>query len=156
MKTVAEMYYHRLEYVDNFDNLEDIFFKFGLNLSDELIPQVQKALPHKCKKHYMRPSAISWYRSIPATAASVPVHTGNGSIDLIIPGVHKANGLPTRCTKANGLRRQRSGGLLAMAVTILRCCVRQALVLQWKMPAARSSQRQNTGQAPITVKAYWM
>lgn len=43
MKTVAEMYYHRLEYVDNFDNLEDIFFKFGLNLSDELIPQVQKA-----------------------------------------------------------------------------------------------------------------
>lgn len=23
----------------------------------------------------------------------VPVHTGNGSIDLIIPGVHKANGL---------------------------------------------------------------
>lgn len=38
MKTVAEMYYHRLEYVDNFDNLEDIFFKFGLNLSDELIP----------------------------------------------------------------------------------------------------------------------
>ena len=44
MKTVAEMYYHRLEYVDNFDNLEDIFFKFGLNLSDELIPQVQKAL----------------------------------------------------------------------------------------------------------------
>ncbi|VFS13865.1 putative hydrolase [Escherichia coli] len=63
MKTVAEMYYHRLEYVDNFDNLEDIFFKFGLNLSDELIPQVQK--------HYMRPSAISWYRSIPATAASI-------------------------------------------------------------------------------------
>ena len=34
------MYYHRLEYVDS-DNLEDIFFKFGLNLSDELIPQVK-------------------------------------------------------------------------------------------------------------------
>lgn len=64
MKTVAEMYYHRLEYVDNFDNLEDIFFKFGLNLSDELIPQVQK-------KHYMRPSAILWCRSTPATAASI-------------------------------------------------------------------------------------
>ncbi|WP_252406708.1 HAD family hydrolase, partial [Escherichia coli] len=31
MKTVAEMYYHRLEYVDNFDNLEDIFFKEGAN-----------------------------------------------------------------------------------------------------------------------------
>lgn len=63
MKMVAEMYYHRLEYVDNFDNLEDIFFKFGLNLSDELIPQVQK--------HYMRPSAILWCRSTPATAASI-------------------------------------------------------------------------------------
>ncbi|HCW2779503.1 TPA: 5-amino-6-(5-phospho-D-ribitylamino)uracil phosphatase [Escherichia coli] len=80
MKTVAEMYYHRLEYVDNFDvdnfdNLEDIFFKFGLNLSDELIPQVQKAL-HEAIGDIM-----------------VSVHTGNGSIDLIIPGVHKANGL---------------------------------------------------------------
>lgn len=63
MKTVAEMYYHRLEYVDNFDILEDIFFKFGLNLSDELIPQVQKAL-HE-------PSAILWCRSTPATAASI-------------------------------------------------------------------------------------
>ena len=61
------MYYHRLEYVDNFDNLEDIFFKFGLNLSDELIPQVQKAL-HEAIGDIM-----------------VPVHTGNGSIDLIIP-----------------------------------------------------------------------
>ena len=112
MKTVAEMYYHRLEYVDNFDNLEDIFFKFGLNLSDELIPQVQKAL-HEAIGDIM-----------------VSVHTGNGSIA--------------------------KWWSLAMAVTILRCCVRQALVLQWKMPVARSSQRQNTGQAPITVKAYWM
>ncbi len=56
MKTVAEMYYHRLEYVDNFDNLEDIFFKFGLNLSDELIPQA---------KHYEAIGDIM-----------VPVHTG--------------------------------------------------------------------------------
>ncbi len=29
MKTVAEMYYHRLEYVDNFDNLEDIFLSLA-------------------------------------------------------------------------------------------------------------------------------
>ena len=136
MKTVAEMYYHRLEYVDNFDNLEDIFFKFGLNLSDELIPQVQKAL-HEAIGDIM-----------------VPVHTGNGSIDLIIPGVHKANGL-RQLQKLWGIETAKWWSL-AMAVTILRCCVRQALVLQWKMPAARSSQQQNTGQAPITVKAYWM
>lgn len=37
MKMVVEMYYYCLEYVDNFDNLEDIFFKFGLNFFDELI-----------------------------------------------------------------------------------------------------------------------
>ena len=92
MKTVAEMYYHRLEYVDNFDNLEDIFFKFGLNLSDELIPQVQKAL-HEAIGDIM-----------------VPVHTGNGSIDLIIPGVHKANGL-RQLQKLWGSDGQRSGGL---------------------------------------------
>ncbi len=63
MKTVAEMYYHRLEYVDNFDNLEDIFFKFGLNLSDELIPQVQKAL-HEAIGDIM-------VSVTPATAASI-------------------------------------------------------------------------------------
>ncbi|MFP1496267.1 HAD hydrolase family protein [Escherichia coli] len=90
MKTVAEMFYHRLEYVDNFDNLEDIFFKFGLNL-DELISQVQKAL-HEAIGDIM-----------------VPVHTGNGSIDLIIPGVHKANGL-RGLPEIMGNRRQRSGG----------------------------------------------
>lgn len=72
MKTVAEMYYHRLEYVDNFDNLEDIFFKFGLNLSDELIPQVQKAL-HGGHRRYHGTGPYRQRR-----------------IDLLIPGVHKA------------------------------------------------------------------
>lgn len=28
-KTVAEMYYHQLEYVDNFNNLEDIFLSLA-------------------------------------------------------------------------------------------------------------------------------
>lgn len=69
------MYYHRLEFVDNFDNLNDVFFKFGLNISDDRIPQVQADL-HEAIGDIM-----------------VPVHTGYGSIDLIIPGVHKANGL---------------------------------------------------------------
>ncbi|MBJ8995105.1 Cof-type HAD-IIB family hydrolase [Citrobacter braakii] len=74
-KTVSAMYYHRLEFVDNFDNLNDIFFKFGLNISDDRIPQVQADL-HEAIGDIM-----------------VPVHTGYGSIDLIIPGVHKAYGL---------------------------------------------------------------
>jgi len=75
MKAVAGMYYHRLEFVENFDNINDIFFKFGLNISDDRIPEVQRAL-HEAIGDIM-----------------VPVHTGYGSIDLIIPGVHKANGL---------------------------------------------------------------
>ncbi|POT57990.1 HAD family hydrolase [Citrobacter amalonaticus] len=75
MKEIAAMYYHRLEFVDNFDNINDVFFKFGLNISDNRIPEVQSAL-HDAIGDIM-----------------VPVHTGYGSIDLIIPGVHKANGL---------------------------------------------------------------
>ncbi len=75
LKQVAAMYYHRLEFVDSFDNINDVFFKFGLNITDDRIPQVQTAL-HDAIGDIM-----------------VPVHTGYGSIDLIIPGVHKANGL---------------------------------------------------------------
>ncbi|WP_368541445.1 Cof-type HAD-IIB family hydrolase [Enterobacter soli] len=74
-KAIAALYYHRLEMVDNFNNLNDIFFKFGLNVSDDEIPRIQ-ALLHEKLGDIM-----------------VPVTTGHGSIDLIIPGVHKANGL---------------------------------------------------------------
>ncbi|MDH6633354.1 Cof-type HAD-IIB family hydrolase [Lelliottia nimipressuralis] len=75
LKEMAAKYYHRLEMVDNFDHLDDIFFKFGLNLPDSEIPRVQ-ALIHQELSDIM-----------------VPVTTGHGNIDLIIPGVHKANGL---------------------------------------------------------------
>lgn len=61
MKTVAESYYHRLEYVDNFNNLEDIFFKSLI--SDELIPAGQKAL-HEAIEDIMVPVHT-------ATAASI-------------------------------------------------------------------------------------
>src|SRR5690606_14851163 len=74
-KAIAAKYYHRLEMVNNFDHLNDIFFKFGLNVSDAEIPRIQ-ALLHEKLGDIM-----------------VPVTTGHGSIDLIIPGVHKANGL---------------------------------------------------------------
>lgn len=74
-KAIAAQYYHRLEMVDNFDNLNDIFFKFGLNVSDDEIPRIQPMLHEKLGD------------------IMVPVTTGHGSIDLIIPGVHKANGL---------------------------------------------------------------
>jgi Cof subfamily protein (haloacid dehalogenase superfamily) len=75
LKEMAAKYYHRLEMVDNFDHLDDIFFKFGLNLPDSDIPRVQEMI-HAELSDIM-----------------VPVTTGHGNIDLIIPGVHKANGL---------------------------------------------------------------
>ncbi|VDZ94979.1 Protein ybjI [Salmonella enterica subsp. enterica] len=105
LKAVAAMYYHRLEFVDNFNNISDVFFQnSALNITDERIPEVQAAL-HDAIGDIM-----------------VPVHTGYGSIDLIIPGVHKANGLR--------LLQQRWAFMIvkwwysATAATILRCCVR--------------------------------
>jgi HAD-superfamily hydrolase, subfamily IIB len=75
LKDVAARYYHRLELVDCFDNIEDTFLKFGLNVPDEQIPQMQALL----------------HRELGDMLTAVT--TGHGSIDLIIPGVHKANGL---------------------------------------------------------------
>lgn len=82
----------------------------------------------------------------------VPVHTGNGSIDLIIPGVHKANGLR---------QLQKLWGIDDSEVVVFGDggndieMLRQAgFSFAMENAATRSSQRQNTGQAPITVKAY--
>jgi hypothetical protein len=60
-KAIAAKYYHRLEMVDNFDNLNDIFFKFGLNVSDDEIPRIQPMLHENW---------ASWCPSPPATAVS--------------------------------------------------------------------------------------
>ncbi|MGL4723685.1 MAG: Cof-type HAD-IIB family hydrolase [Scandinavium sp.] len=75
LKKMAALYYHRLELVENFDNIDDTFLKFGLNLPDRLVPEIQKVL-HEGVGDMM-----------------TAVTTGHGNIDLIIPGVHKANGL---------------------------------------------------------------
>lgn len=136
LKAVAAMYYHRLEFVDNFNNINDVFFKFGLNITDERIPEVQAAL-HDAIGDIM-----------------VPVHTGYGSIDLIIPGVHKANGLR--------LLQQRWGIEImkwwysATAATILRCCVRPGLVLRCRTPAKPLRRRRNTAPDRTTRKACWI
>lgn len=75
LKTVAAKYYHRLELVDDFNHLDDTILKFGLNVPDSLIPEIQPKL------HAALGDMVT------------AVATGYGSIDLIIPGVHKANGL---------------------------------------------------------------
>lgn len=74
-KALAARYYHRLEEVDNFDNINDTILKFGLNIPDTLVPEMQELL------HLTLGDRMT------------AVTTGHGSIDLIIPGVHKANGL---------------------------------------------------------------
>lgn len=75
LKTVAAKYYHRLELVDDFNHLDDTILKFGLNVPDSLIPEIQPKL------HAALGDMVT------------AVATYYGSIDLIIPGVHKANGL---------------------------------------------------------------
>ncbi len=75
IKQMAALYYHRLAVVDNFDGIEDVFFKIGLNV------------PHATQADILA-------RLIAATdGVLIPVSSGHGSIDLILPGVHKANGL---------------------------------------------------------------
>ncbi|WP_058913044.1 Cof-type HAD-IIB family hydrolase [Entomohabitans teleogrylli] len=75
VKEMVAMYYHRLQVVDELDGLEDIFFKFGLNV------------PHR-----HQPETLARLNAA-LDGLLVPVSSGHGSIDLIIPGIHKANGL---------------------------------------------------------------
>ncbi len=62
LKTVAAKYYHRLELVDDFNHLDDTILKFGLNVPDSLIPEIQPklhatlgdmvtAVAHKLRQH---------------------------------------------------------------------------------------------------------
>jgi hydroxymethylpyrimidine pyrophosphatase-like HAD family hydrolase len=100
--------------VDDFDNLNDIFFKFGLNVSDDEIPRIQPMLHEKLGD------------------IMVPVTTGHGSIDLIIPGVHKANGL--RILQQRWGIENMKWWPLATAATTWRCCVSPGSALRWPMP----------------------
>ena len=72
---IAAHYYHRLERVENFDSLNDTILKFALNIPDDKVPQMQVLLDNQLG-HML-----------------TAVTTGHGSIDLIMPGVHKAHGL---------------------------------------------------------------
>ncbi|ALB62208.1 Protein ybjI [Cronobacter condimenti 1330] len=74
-KKMAARYYHRLQYVDDLRCVKDIFFKFALNLPDMHLLKTMDALTEALE------------------GIMVPVSSGHGSIDLIIPGLHKANGI---------------------------------------------------------------
>jgi len=68
-------HYYRLKRISNYSEINDKLFKFSLNLPDEQIPQLVDAL-HISLEGVMK-----------------PVTSGFGFIDLIIPGLHKANGI---------------------------------------------------------------
>lgn len=73
-------HYHRLKLVSDYREIDDKMFKFSLNLPDSEIPQLVDAL-HVSLDGIMK-----------------PVTSGFGFVDLIIPGLHKANGI-TRLLK---------------------------------------------------------
>lgn len=68
-------HYHRLKPVKDYHDIDDVLFKFSLNLADQQIPMVIDTL-HTALDGIMK-----------------PVTSGFGFIDLIIPGLHKANGI---------------------------------------------------------------
>lgn len=74
--TLMAKHYHRLKPVKDYQEIDDVLFKFSLNLPDEQIPLVIDKL-HVTLDDIMK-----------------PVTSGFGFIDLIIPGLHnKANGI---------------------------------------------------------------
>ncbi|EHM47905.1 MAG: Cof-type HAD-IIB family hydrolase [Yokenella regensburgei] len=68
-------HYHRLKRVADYQEIDDKLFKFSLNLPDSDIPQLVDKL-HVSLDGIMK-----------------PVTSGFGFVDLIIPGLHKANGI---------------------------------------------------------------
>lgn len=74
----GSIYYHRLKQVDDLYAItDDILFKFALSCPVEQAPEILEKLTT-------------------AFAGKItPVSSGHGDIDLIIPGVHKAQGLKT-------------------------------------------------------------
>lgn len=67
-------YLHRLQPINSVNEINDKILKFALNLSDEYVPVLMGDIN---RLH----------------AGAAATSSGHGSIDLIIPGLHKANGL---------------------------------------------------------------
>ena len=68
-------HYHRLKRISDYRDIDDVLFKFSLNLPDSDIPNLVDKL-HVSLDGIMK-----------------PVTSGFGFVDLIIPGLHKANGI---------------------------------------------------------------
>ncbi len=72
---IVKPYYHRLQVVKDFNEVEDQFLK----LATETIPSEALRIVKELKE------AVGTYLE--------PVHSGHGSVDLIVPGVNKGTGI---------------------------------------------------------------
>ncbi|MDU6924355.1 Cof-type HAD-IIB family hydrolase [Franconibacter helveticus 513] len=85
--SLMSKHYHRLKPVDDLYALDDVIFKFSLNLPDAEIPALVESLHHTLD------------------GVVKPVTSGYGFVDLIIPGSHKASGL-LRLMKRWGVEKE--------------------------------------------------
>ncbi|PKH22327.1 sugar-phosphatase [Enterobacterales bacterium CwR94] len=72
---IMSRHYHRLEPVADLRQVRDTLFKFALNLPEDDSARLRGALGHRLD------------------GIIKPVSSGFGFVDLIIPGLHKANGI---------------------------------------------------------------
>ncbi|CNI21912.1 Cof-type HAD-IIB family hydrolase [Yersinia rohdei] len=73
--TTMSKYYYRLKVIDNFNQVDEPAFKFAISLPNEKLADFMTFIEAEL------------------TGIVTPVSSGHGSVDLIIPGVHKANGI---------------------------------------------------------------
>ncbi|MCB5301145.1 Cof-type HAD-IIB family hydrolase [Yersinia bercovieri] len=73
--TTMSKYYHRLKIIDDFNQVTEPAFKFAISLPNEKLPDFMTFIEYEL------------------AGIVTPVSSGHGSVDLIIPGVHKANGI---------------------------------------------------------------
>ncbi|KAF0811394.1 5-amino-6-(5-phospho-D-ribitylamino)uracil phosphatase YbjI [Andreprevotia sp. IGB-42] len=78
-----QRYYHRLQRVADYRDIDDTVFKFALDLSGDPATDFNDDQ----LQHFMATLEQTLNASVK------PVSSGHGSVDLIIPGVHKASGL---------------------------------------------------------------
>ncbi|MHC5216321.1 Cof-type HAD-IIB family hydrolase [Enterococcus sp. LJL128] len=72
---LSKIYYPEIQKVADFNEIEDTLFKIALSFETEAVTETLAALEKVL------------------AGRLVPVSSGHGDIDLIIPGIHKANGI---------------------------------------------------------------
>ncbi|WP_145529849.1 Cof-type HAD-IIB family hydrolase [Yersinia alsatica] len=73
--TTMSKYYYRLKIIDDFSQVDEPAFKFAISLPNEKLAEFMAFIESEL------------------AGIVTPVSSGHGSVDLIIPGVHKANGI---------------------------------------------------------------